>query len=268
MVNKTGNFLELLNYCNTQISNENDYYIAKIIIENICKQGDISLEALSIKAHISQSSISRFIKKVGFDSYQSFRECIQFAKPDISLNRRLSHVTQFATLNDNGLADNVLNRAIENLQATKDKTDLSLLVEIIHCFLNANTVSFYGDDHALSLFYTLQIDLIANSIPSYLFKKEEFQKIHLSNVQKNDVIVFLNVYKHFITPLQKRLLLELHQKGAKLILICQDYDDDIKDCFDIVYQYGIENTVNDGFYSLYYINQLISELFYRYKFKS
>jgi len=259
----TGLFLRLVNYCNTQINNTNEYHIAKIILENISHSNDLSLEALANQANISQASISRFIKKAGFNSYQEFREAIKGSISDISLNRQLQNVTRFILGDDEAMIESLYQESICNLAATRASIDISKLKQIIHWMKTASSVSFFGDDHGLSLFYTLQLDALVNGIPAYLFKKEEFQYQHAKLLGKNDLVIFLNVFEGFIPPAQKELLADMKKRGVKTVILCQDKRDDWPQYFDMIYYYGMEKTINVGFYSLYYLSIVLSELYYR-----
>lgn len=258
-----GMFLVLTNFCNTQINNTNDYQIAKIILENISKAKELSLERIADEACISQASVSRFIKKSGFSSFQQFKETCHRGMPGVQHHREMFHMMRFNLKDDQSICDDIFNDLMANLQATKDSLDINKLKQILKKMKQARSVSFYGDDHTLAQFFTLQIDLLVNQIPSYLFKKDDIQEIHSSFLKENDVVVFLNVSLDFITPNQKNMLLQLKKQGAYLVLIGQETNDEIDQYFDDVYLYGKEKTYNFGFYSLQYLSQIMSELFYR-----
>ena len=65
--------MEFIHYCNTKLSNINEYNIIKVIIDNIDHISSLSLEKIADEAHISTSSVSRLISKIGFDSFQNFK---------------------------------------------------------------------------------------------------------------------------------------------------------------------------------------------------
>lgn len=267
MPSDAGLFISLVNYCNTQIDNVNEYHIAKVILESISHADDLSLEMLAHQAHISQASISRFIKKAGFTSYQQFREAAHKATTSISLSRQLQNVTRFILDDDEALIDKLYQESIHNLTATREHINLTLLREIVSLMKTATSVNFYGDDHALSLFFTLQLDILSNGVPAYLFKKEDFQLKHASLLQEQDLVIFLNVFDGFMTTQQKQMLSDMHQRHVKSVIMCQDVNPDWEQFFDVVYYYGQSKTDNVGFYSLYYLSIVLSELYYRDQFK-
>lgn len=265
-MNYMNSFFSLITYCNTQMNNSNEYNIARVILKNVDRLESMSLEKLSEESNISQASVSRFIKKMGFKNYQDFRESFQKALLEIKLNRKLSHVTMFPYDKEHQIAEQLYEQALENLKMTKETLDLNKLNAIIELFRNAKSVTFYGDDHALSIFYTLQLDLLANGIPAYLFKTAEMQHLHSEFIKDGSVVVFLNVYTGFITPSQRKMLREIRtNKNIMMIGFTQEYKESWDEFFDVVVRYGVRNSVNNGFYSLQYLCQILSELFYRYE---
>ena len=103
-------------------------------------------------------------------------------------------------------------------------------------------------------FYTVQLDLVANEVPAYLFDLQEFQDIHSDFFKDGDTLVLLNVSNDFYSEIQKRVVEKASQKNLKLVVFAQD---------DYIYQYGIPKSINDGYYSLFYLSQIISELIYK-----
>ena len=46
----------------------------------------------------------------------------------------------------------------------------------------------------------------------------------------------------------------------KIVGFGQEIKENWNDFFDVVYHYGIPRSTNDGFYSLFYLSQILSEL--------
>lgn len=263
MTDYRSSLMGLINYCNTQMTNSNEYNIARVILHNVDKLESMSLEELSKESNISQASVSRFIKKMGFKSYQEFRESFQKALLEMKLNRKLSHVTMFPYPSEDYIYDKLYEEALNNLIGTRERIDKKQLAELVSILKKANSVTFYGDDHTLSIFYTLQLDLLANGTPAYLFKTEEIQKLHSDFLQDDDIIVFLNVYTGFVTSRQKKMLKRIRKnKQIKMIAFSQENNEAWDHFFDMVIHYGLSNSINNGFYSLLYLSQLLSELYY------
>lgn len=252
----------MINHCNTQLTNGNEYSIARAILNHVEKIDNMSLEVLANESNISQASVSRFIKKIGFKSYQDFRESLQKAVLELQLNRKFIHKDRFSKCTEVELVDQICQNSIDNIIETKQHIDIELIKHIVTLILKAPSVTFYGDDHALAIFYTLQLDLLANGVPSYLFKTKEAQSLHFEFLEEQSILLFFNVYEGFFSSEQKQYIQKAKQKKVVTVLFCQDDLKDKEEMFDYVITYGQPQSVNQGYYSLIALSQILSELCY------
>lgn len=253
--------LRAINYCNTQIINPSEYYVISALFKHVRDtiKNSLLLESLANESAASQASISRFIKKIGYPSYQDFRNTFLRSLDDLWFLRK----NRVAMNYDN--VDEVIERnyacAIDNLKQTYSCLDRESLERIVRRLLSSRSVTIIGDDHVLSIFYTVQLDLLANGIPAYLFKNEEMQMLHVESLGEKDVLLFLTVSMNFIRPEQCKMIEDLQHK-ATLMGFFQENDDAYRKMFDEYYVYGRENTAIEGFYSLLLLSRLISEMLY------
>ncbi len=257
-----GLFHSLVNYCNSHISNTSEYNIARAVFEITAAEGDLSLESLAGQANISQASVSRFVRKASFVSYQEFRECCALQPELLGARRRVAHAQGFQGQGAGEIAGRLFERTMRNLQSTYSQLDLGALLDIVGRIKRAQSVSFFGDEHALSIFYPLQLDILASRRPAYLFKNEAVQEEHAGRLRQGDLAFFLNVSKNFIAPREKTLIRQMKGNGVYLALFSQEEPEELEGCFDLSYRYGLPGTHNDGFPSLCYLHQLLCELFY------
>ena len=54
------------------------------------------------------------------------------------------------------------------------------------------------------------------------------------------------------------------KKGAKVIYISQDNNQEIEKKVDVFYKYGVEKSINTGYVSLYYLGELLEKLCIKY----
>ena len=110
----------------------------------------------------------------------------------------------------------------------------------------------------MSTFYTFQLDLIFSGKTSYLYMNNNLSDIISHRCKEGTLVIFLNVENNFITPQRIEFLEKAHKSGAKILVFSQ------QDCsniipFDYCINYGITNSVNDGYYSLFFISQVLSD---------
>ncbi len=257
--------IRLVNYCNTQVINPNEYAMIRTIFMHVSEHGGSgkihSVQQLAEEAAISQASVSRFIKKLGYASFEEFR--YNFAKEFEQLyqDRENLHRAMFPKMDN--MYEDIYGRAAANLSSTLQIVDRKQLDRVVRKLDNARCVSICGDDHALSVFFTFQLDLMAREVPTFLFKNEEIQNMNASSLGKGDVLLFLNVCTDFVHPEQFDILKQLRKKKeVDVIGLFQEEDEQFKDLFDEYVLYGIKGSVNDGFYSLCMLSQIMSELLY------
>lgn len=255
---QSSKLLALMQHCNSQVTNQNEYMISSAIIRRVVHNEDLSIEQIAEEASISQASISRFIRKAGFDSWQDFRECCSGACKEIGQRRFLS---DSANKNPRSLAEikeNIYRAMTENISATNNGFDSEGMENIIAVLESAKEVIFLGDEHALSIFYTLQLDLMFSGITSYLYKNTDIQESLADRVKPGTVVVFLNVENNFVSDSRADVIRQMKDGGAKIIIFSQQDVDGLL-VYDYLYRYGVSGSVNNGYYSLFFISQILSE---------
>lgn len=254
-------FFLLMEYCNIKTQNTSEYAISKCIISHIGDTGFLSMEQLSKEAHISQASIHRFIRKAGFSTYEEFKYVLSQVPKDILMHRKLYNLGLFHQ-NKEEVTEKLYDHVLWNLKKTMDSLDISKLWRISRQLRTAKNVVFLGDDHALSIFYTLQLDLVINHIPAMLYKSTELQAYHAETLERSSVVLFFNVSPHFVRRTDSDILSTARRKNAAMILFCQDSsetDPDFLALFHTVYNYGEKDSLNMGYFSLSYLCAVLSE---------
>lgn len=194
-----------------QIKNENELLIARMVLLNINNLEELSLEKLAKLSYVSPASISRFIKKLGFDNYQSFRTKLNDSYSQLSY-RRSAKQKEFDIIE---YGDHL----IECIEIFKT-VDMNHLRKLIDMMIDSNSVTFLGSYYSLGAFYTVQLDLIAKGIPCFLFQREE-NNIHMPLLKKDDLVVILSASGGFFHSLDLEKIKEYKEKGVKLAIIYQ-----------------------------------------------
>lgn len=249
----------MIGHCNINVSNETDHAISKELIKELANNEDLIIENVSGKSLISQPSISRFIRKANFKSWSSFRNSCTAASEHMRMRRLAYHNKLFKKESKEEIADILFQRTLENLQCTKNSLNIQKLDELVSVFLSADQVIFLGDEHALSIFYTLQLDLIFHGIPTYAFRITNMQKLQASYLTSKSVVLYISIHDKFTNANHIEILEKAKEKGSTLVCLTQDVLP-IQSLFQYSYSYGKEGSVNDGYYSLFYLSQVLSEL--------
>lgn len=256
------NYFKFVKFCNEKVSSQNEYIISRVLLLHIHDMNRQSLENISREANISQASISRFISKLGFPSFQEFKHYMQLASTQLSLSRRLSVEQNHSRQNPEQTARKLLDDSLENLQATYEIVNFGKMQMVLQTMQKARTITIVGDTHELACFYMLQLDLLANGIPCQLTNISDLDRVRISKLGPDDVILYLEVFCEWFDTTKADFLNRLYEKGVQIISFSQD-NPKLDACSTIHVTYGVAGSSNDGYYSLFYINRLLSQFFYR-----
>ena len=259
--------ITFINHCNSQVHSVNDQAIIHAIFRHTSAEsvgGSIeSLGQLAHEANISPASVSRFIKKVGYASFEDLRTSFARDLEQMYVRRHYQYLRRQAENSTDNIFDTVYQRAIDNLRATYESLDREHLWQVVRLLDNAPSVTIYGDEHTLADFYTLQLDLMARGVGTYLYKNEEMQMAQTNNVQQGDVVLFAAVSRDFVRDDQLAILKSLHEHDRVITIgFCQDDSEDFRALFDHFFVFGQPSSRNNGYYSLWYLSQLMSEMLY------
>ena len=257
-INKCFSFIKI---CNEKLLNNNEYNIARVLMNNIENIQNVTLEKVSLEANISTASVSRFINKCGFKSFQEYKNCMMAFNNNVKMHRLISHTQRFMRKTNQTLSDQLYDDAINNLQQTKINLNIDLLKQIIQQLKHSQHVIILGDSHELADFYTLQLDLLVNDIPTQLVNIGDKNNSFIHFLNKDDTVLYIDLYNDWFPGQRENILKQIKDKDIFTICFAQEKKH-LEDYADILYIYGIENSVNDGYYSLPYLSRLLSELFY------
>lgn len=256
-------FFSTINYADTQVSNETEYGISREILKAVNDKEDLSIEGLATKANISQASVSRVIRKIGFKSFAEFKEKFKASLADMKYKRKIAHMKYFPSESKEEIFTRLYGNALANIEATKNYLDFEKIDHLIEMMKEADSITFFGSEHELAIFYTLQLDLLANNKPTYLYHNEDIRSFHARMLEENSLFISLQVHKDFLEYGSKEDMLQVYEnKKAKIVLFEQE-ESSVDEYCDLIIRYGEENSVNNGYYSLFLISQYISECLYK-----
>lgn len=250
-------FLSLVNYFSLTSSDRLNFDIIVQLIQKSKDQQYLPMEELAMLSHVSQSTISRFVRSMGFKSYQefsmNFHQCVQIAE----INRNSIYHDLDAHTSD--VPAYMLTNIIDNLQHTKDSLNIPLLKTIIEQIKMAPYTVVIGTPETIAHFSRFSRDLIANGYPCFLFYDVLSQRKMNTYIRSGGCLLFPVLSNDYISLFSKQIR-ETHDGGMRTILLTQDPMTDTSLPFDIIYTYGKANDYRLGDYSLEYIASILSYL--------
>lgn len=231
---------------------KSDFNIVLALIECLSRDGSIpKIKDLADQAATSVSTISRFAKKLGFEDYQSFRYKLSNIREVVDLKRRVKYKDDPET---------VKRKILANLNETWDHIDYAKLEQIADILLNSKNNMFAGLSNSLICFFVVYKDLFFKNGANYFFFDLKTQEEFLSRLGKDDCLLLVSTNTEASMLTKPQLLKNLKKKGVTIILFSQDVPEECSELCDIVYQYGRNEDLSIGDFSLQYLGYVISDI--------
>ena len=253
--------LDFFKFCNERLVSLNEYQIARALISHIGDIESVTQEDIAQQANISVASVSRFIHRAGFASFQDFKHKIEIFNHDVRMHRILDHALRFMRYSVKDMTAELYQDARTHLQETYENLDLEKIKQFVSRLKRSRQIVILGDDHELQDFYTFQIDCLVNGISTYMVSIWEAENVMASILNEQDTLLYLELYERWRSDKVVEEMIKAKKKGVCIVAVAQEVNS-LKDIAEITLAYGKKHSVNDGYYSLPLLSRLFSELIY------
>ena len=173
----------LLEFYNTYETDEIYHKIAEKMLENFSVVSEMSISELSEFLFVSQSTIYRFIKMMGYENYNQMKAGqITFLENYYLQGRytsKNSKIRQF---------DNYIDYMLEKIHALKEKNIHVLVEQLIEMILSADEIIFVGMPMP-SFVWRLQMELVMLKKKTSAFLNPENQRQAILHAKPNTLII-------------------------------------------------------------------------------
>lgn len=252
-------YMNFIRYCNSHIGNETDFSIVHTILENIDDLSSLSVDLIADKAAVSNASVSRLIKKMGFTSAKDLRNVLDKARERVGLLREFYYQERTLAID---LAAMASENALKNIQNTISSINYEKLGRIISVLKASDRILFVGDIHELTVFVTFQLDFINTGVPAFSFTDLSYTEIESRFLTERSSIVFFSLANEWHQDTYSQIFANAEKKRAHIIVFHQD-EDPLFSSSEISYQYGISGSGNAGYYSLSILNDILCAMFWQ-----
>ncbi len=248
--------------CNRQTPGSNDYSIAQAVFRHTNNILELSQEQLSAEAHLSGASVSRFFRKCGFATFQDFKRQMELFLSRRNLHRHQKLLTTCYGLTDAELTARLCSDAVANLNATMESLNLDALRQVVEMLQKSRAVYFVGDNRDMYCFYSLQLDLMCNGKAAYFYNVDEISDHILPAMDSGTLLLLISVNPFWYNEEMKLLCQAARKEQAPVILFTQGEPYDGVEP-SLCCRFGQPGSVNNGYYSLPLLAQVLSALYYR-----
>lgn len=255
-------FYKFFSYCDEGIQNTNEYNISRVLIKHFGDEKDYTLQTISDEAAISTASVSRFINKCGFESFQELKRASLTYRLNMIHNRTTSKGIKVSKVDDLSGVGDVKERYISNIEKTFENLDLERLKQICEKLLQAKSITILGGTSELAILIPLRLDLCANGVPTYMYMGEISQAEHARFMGEGEILLYFAVSAHLFTKVEKESMENAREKGGKIIAFAQDRGY-LEEYVDEIFYYGEEDSGLIGYSSLCFLTSVIKDLIYQ-----
>ena len=137
---------QLLSVVNYGDGKEVNADIAKTILQNYNKIPELTIFDLADLCYVSSSSITRFVRTLGYDSYKEFKSDIAHTLTiDVDYSKRIN----MASAEDlKPIYQRYTENVIENIQFTFDHIDYRQLNRVCEMMYQAKEIALFGLEYA------------------------------------------------------------------------------------------------------------------------
>lgn len=223
----------LLTYLNSSKEEDMYYSIALTIIQNLDVIPGCSINELADLCFTSTATISRFCRKFGYASFPQFKTEMAYgleqAKYEIFIEESEK---EFIEKNPSHVIDKVYDLVLETLILGKKSLKISQIDQLCRLIHDAKRVHFFGYQFNKIVASDLQLKFIKLGKFIYAFADhgEDSQKIELLSEESLAIVMSVSgKIGH------QQLIEEIHQRGAKIVLITMNPETLLADMVDYLF---------------------------------
>ncbi len=179
---------ELLNFINNAPSQSSDTIIANALYTNRDQLDELSLEALADRYFVSQASISRFIKKLGYKSYSSFRNDITRSITELEY----VHHPVKERKDPEQICTQVTDQIINAVAKVKE-TDVNQMIHAVSLLQEYKNIYFFGSELSVAIVTLLNHMLIARGKNAYNILSGSYQNELLDKLTEKDLLICISI---------------------------------------------------------------------------
>ena len=163
--------------------------VASYVLENLDEVIEMRVVDLASKSSVSEPTVIRFCRAIGFDGFQSFK--LQLAQ-QLGLG---SVFTQFAVEDSDTVADllnKVFDTTVGSLITVRDEINSAVLEQAIDTICDARRVEFYGFGASGSVAADAQHKFFRLQLSSAAYTDPHIQRMSAISLGSEDVVVAIS----------------------------------------------------------------------------
>ncbi len=243
----------LLSYVNYGDIHDANYDISRIVLQNYHDIPKMSINDLADCCFVSSSSITRFIKDLGFENFKEFKRQVS---DTVKINADYSNDLSFAKKDDlQPILEMYTNRVKENIDYTFHAIDYAQIDRICEFIYGSHEVAILGLEFATLLGLHFQKKMASINKFVRIGVTEEKQRDIVETMREGAVVIILSIEGSYFYR-NSELIDQLEKKKCKIIavtmnntgkfvnrcnevLVCNKYNSDTEGRITLLYMIEI-----------------------------
>lgn len=248
--------LSIVNYGDSKEVNED---IARTILQNYNKIPDLTIFDLADLCFVSSSSITRFIRTMGYNSYKEFKNEISHTlKIDVDYSKKVN----MASAEDlQPIYRRYTENVIENIQYTFDNIDYRQLNRVCEMLYQAKEIALFGLEYANYVGIHFQNKMASLNRFIQLGVSDEKQLELAKKLAPNSLVFIISLEGSFFYR-NNEIIDILTDKNCKIVAISMLTSGKFIDMCDEVLLCNKTNSNTEGRITLMYTIELIIIYYY------
>lgn len=248
--------LSIVNYGDSKEVNED---IARTILQNYNKIPDLTIFDLADLCFVSSSSITRFIRTIGYNNYKEFKNEISHTlKIDVDYSKKVN----MASAEDlQPIYQRYTENVIENIQYTFDNIDYRQLNRVCEMIYQAKEIALFGLEYANYVGIHFQNKMASLNRFIQLGVSDEKQLELAKKLSPNSLVFIISLEGSFFYR-NNEIIDILTEKNCKIIAISMLTSGKFIDMCDEVLLCNKTNSNTEGRITLMYTIELIIIYYY------
>lgn len=237
----------LLDFINNYKTKDTNYFIALALLKNVRQIANMNISILADSCYTSPAAITRFCKKIGYSSFQEFKD---IAKNDRLENPVDEYIDQGLQVNEVGaeLQKQFYQKMVEWLETIEKGMDVANMRNVLETIHNAEKVSFFGTQLSQAMAQDFQYRLVKYGKFVRAFSDIQEQMEEIAELDEQSVAIITSPSGRFIKG-NLELMQAIQKRKVKTIIITHNEKIPFIDTADIVYRLHGKTYDRTGFSS-------------------
>lgn len=166
--------------------------VADFVLRNAKKVSKMSIKNLSDKIGVSEPTIIRFVKSIGYKGYREFKDGIIADMANSNYQENISRLHGFNLKKEDKIQDvaqKTINTTINILEETLKSISNQSLEEAIDLIINAKRINIYGVENSMTVINDLANKLLYSGLDVRFYNDIYMQNLSANNLNEEDLAI-------------------------------------------------------------------------------